>query len=970
MFLKRMELQGFKSFADKTSITFDSDIIGIVGPNGCGKSNITDAIRWVLGEQSVKSLRGSNMSDVIFNGANQRTAVNLAEVTLVFDNTNHLFKLPYEEVAITRRLHRINNEGEYFINRTPCRRKDIIDLIMDTGLGRDSLSIITQGNISAFAEAKPEERRALFEEAAGVAKYQKRKMESLGKLSKTQDNLTRLDDILIELKHQIEPLQQQAEKAIVYLEKKAKLEVLEVSVLVEEIEFFNEQLKEIEAQLMELKTNKILHEKSILATEDTLESLRQEVRVLDEQTFHAQQEYTKVNEEIRLLEIQKIEVDEKRKYQLSMESLEHRMQQLQLMMNEAKFEYEDRKQRVMDIEQDIKFCKEESMQLENNLQQLNKQYSIQSTRLQKLYNKKEVLDQAMKQPYAHQHTIQTVLDARIQGIYGVVSSILTAIEGYELAISHTLGSANYHIVSVDEKSARDAIQYLKKNQSGRATFLPLTVLKKRFVSQEHLQLLQSCSGYLGVASSFVTCDICFELVKESLCGNVLIVDTLEHANIIAKLLKYQYKIVTLDGDVVNRGGSMTGGSSKVLQTPITIKKDLASIELKIERLQHIVEEENMQIQKLQHQRQQHQTKLVQQQIALAKLEPILQVKQAKYEKLKIEYEQLDPQQHSEQGPVDHLVIRLSELHKEIDQINMQIKQYREQRMIASSQLEDTEVLLRDERKALSIIQEQQRHAEIQQAKLETKLDTILDRLRVAYEMTYTFAKTKKIAIDMEVAKKDVAKLRQEIAALGNVNVDAIQEVEEVSNRYIFLQSQKDELLYAKDKILQAIDEMDEQMKIQFMDMFHKINHELKDVFRSLFGGGKANLFLTDPDDILHSGIDIEVQPPGKTVQNLKLFSGGEKSLIAISVLFSILLARTIPLCVFDEVEAALDQANVERFAKYLGRFRSKSQFIVVTHRPGTMAQCDALYGVTMQQSGVSKVLNVQLQEAMRYIKKG
>ena len=316
------------------------------------------------------------------------------------------------------------------------------------------------------------------------------------------------------------------------------------------------------------------------------------------------------------------------------------------------------------------------------------------------------------------------------------------------------------------------------------------------------------------------------------------------------------------------------------------------------------------------------------------------------------------------------MIRLSELHKEIDQINMQIKQYREQRMIASSQLEETEILLRDERKALSMIQEQQRHAEIQQAKLETKLDTILDRLRVAYEMTYTFAKTKKIAIDMEVAKKDVAKLRQEIAALGNVNVDAIQEVEEVSNRYIFLQSQKDELLYAKDKILQAIDEMDEQMKIQFMDMFHKINHELKDVFRSLFGGGKANLFLTDPDDILHSGIDIEVQPPGKTVQNLKLFSGGEKSLIAISVLFSILLARTIPLCVFDEVEAALDQANVERFAKYLGRFRSKSQFIVVTHRPGTMAQCDALYGVTMQQSGVSKVLNVQLQEAMRYIKKG
>ena len=970
MFLKRMELQGFKSFADKTTITFESDIIGIVGPNGCGKSNITDAIRWVLGEQSVKSLRGSNMSDVIFNGANQRAAVNLAEVTLVFDNTKHLFKLPYDEVVITRRLHRMNNEGEYFINRIPCRRKDIIDLIMDTGLGRDSLSIITQGNIAAFAEAKPEERRALFEEAAGVAKYQKRKMESLNKLSKTQDNLTRLEDILIELKHQIEPLKKQAEKAKIYQEKKAKLEVLEVSVLVEEVDVLNEELQELETQLIDLKKDKILHEKQVLVTEDTLDSLRQQIHLLDEQLFHSQQEYTKVNEEIRLLEIQKIEVDEKRKYQLSMESLEQRSKQLQMMMNEAKFEYENRKQRVMDIEQDIHFCKEELLDLDSKLQLLSKQNSSQSTTLQKLYNKKEVLEQAMKQPYAHQHTIQTILDAKIEGICGIVSSILTAKEGYELAIIHTLGSANYHIVSTDEKSARNAIHFLKKNQSGRATFLPLTVLKKRYVLHEHLQLLQSCSGYLGIASSFITCDACFELVKDSLCGNVLIVDTLEHANVIARLLKYQYKIVTLDGDVVNRGGSMTGGSSKTFQTPISIKKDLASIELKIDRLQGVVEAEHAQIQKLQQQRQQQHTKLVQQQIALAKLEPILQVKQVKYEKLKIEYEQLNPQKHNEQGPIEQFVIRISELHKTIDEMNMQMKQLREERLNASSKLEEAQVVLRNERKILSTIQEQQRLSEIKQAKLDTKLEAILERLRVAYEMTYTFAKTKKIAIDMDIAKKDVMKLRHEISALGNVNIDAIQEVEEVMNRYTFLQSQKDELLYAKNKILQAIDEMDEQMKIQFMDMFHKINHELKAVFQSLFGGGKAHLFLTDPDDILHSGIDIEVQPPGKKVQNLKLFSGGEKSLIAISVLFSILLARTIPLCVFDEVEAALDQANVERFAKYLGRFRSKSQFIVVTHRPGTMAQCDALYGVTMQQSGVSKILNVQLQEAMHYVKKG
>lgn len=968
MFLKRMELQGFKSFADKTIITFDSDVIGIVGPNGCGKSNINDAIRWVLGEQSAKSLRGSSMSDVIFNGANNRKAVNLAEVTLVFDNSKHILHLPYEEVEITRRLHRLHNEGEYFINRTPCRRKDVLDLVMDTGLGRDSLSIITQGNISAFAEAKPEERRALFEEAAGVAKYKKRKTESLNKLSRTKDNLARVDDILIELEKQITPLQKQAEKAKQFQEKKTQLESLEVSVLVDEIDTLTNKLKAIEQKLFDEDTLKVMNQGTLRKEEEQIESLRQNIKQLDERIYTLQQDYTQLSHDAHILEKQRIEIEEKRKYTMSIQDVKERWKELHIMMQEAKYEYEDRQQRVASLEKQLKSCKTKLYDITQQHQTVSKEQALQQTKLQKLYNRRDVVNNAIKQPFLHQHALQAVLDAKLDGVYGAVSSLLQAQEGYEVAISHTLSSAVYHIVTTDEKSARHAIAYLKKNQSGRATFLPLTVLKQRYVRKEHLQILESCSGYLGIATSFVHCDENFEKVKEVLCGNVLIVNNLENANTIARMLNYQYKIVTVDGDVVNRGGSMSGGISKSMQTPFTLKNDLHSLDEQITGIESLVEEGKTKVLQLQHQQQQIQSTIVQNQIALAKLEPILQVKQAKYERLRAEYEELAPlQEEALQEPITDTIVRLSDMQKQLDDVNLSLKSCREQRYQTAEELEQKESLLRDLRKDIAQIQEQIHTLTIQQTKYETKLDHALDRLRITYEMTYSFAKNKKIDVDMAIARREVIRLRQEISALGNVNLDALEEVEKVRERYTFLNEQKEELLYAKDQILQAISEMDGQMETQFLEMFQKINDELNEVFRSLFGGGKANLFLVNPNDILQSGIDIDVQPPGKTVQNIRLFSGGEKSLIAICVLFSILLARTVPLCIFDEVEAALDQANVERFAKYLGRFRSKSQFIIVTHRPGTMAQCDALYGVTMQQSGVSKLLKVQLQDALQYI---
>lgn len=971
MFLKRIELQGFKSFADKSVISFDSDVIGIVGPNGCGKSNINDAIRWVLGEQSVKSLRGNSMSDVIFNGSTQRKPVNMAEVTLVFDNSKHVLNVEYEEVEVTRRLHRQSGEGEYFINRTPCRLKDILNLVMDTGLGRDSLSIISQGNISAFADAKPEERRALFEEAAGVAKYKKRKNESLGKLNRTQDNLSRLEDIIVELERQVNPLKRQAKKAEVYKEKKAELEKVEISVLVDEIEKLNKEIEALKQKAFDLETKKAMCETTI-AVEDTKNSeLRSEMYQLDREINKLQERFAKLTEDSRVLEARKIEMDEKRKYAIEFANSAEKAKELKAMMEEAHYEYEDRKKRAQSLETDLALYKEQSANLEHDISYCTQETAQANAILNRLQNRKDVLENLARQPFNHQQAVKSILDANLNGILGVVSQIFKPRANYETAISNALGGAMYHIVSKDEASARHAIGFLKKNKSGRATFLPLTVIKPRAMNNEHRILAENSKGFLGVASDFVENEERFCDLRDSLLGNVVIVDQLINANEIAKVLRYQYRIVTLDGDIVNRGGSMTGGQGKNNTTPLTIQKELTSLLQSLDGQLLKVEGLQSQLSSLQARKDRVSSDIVQLQISLAQLDPIVKAKWAKYERLKTDYEQIAPKDEEMQQELmdDDIVVRLSRLHSEIDEISSQMKSKRERRMKAGSEVERKDTQIRQLRRDLNILQNDEREVEVQQAKAETRLETALERLSSTYEMTFTYAQEQKVEMDMEEARKKVAILRQEISSLGNVNLDAPQEYAEISERFEFLSKQKEDLLKAKDKILSAIDEMDEIMIKQFTEMFEKINSELNDVFRSLFGGGKARLFMVDPEDVLNTGIDIDVQPPGKTVQNIRLFSGGEKSLIAICVLFSILKARTMPLCIFDEVEAALDQANVERFAKYISKFRGESQFIVVTHRPGTMAQCDALYGVTMQQNGVSQLLKVKLQDAIHMIDK-
>lgn len=972
MFLKRIELQGFKSFADKTVIQFDQDITGIVGPNGCGKSNVNDAIRWVLGEQSVKSLRsGTNMSDIIFSGSEYRKPVNMARVTLVFDNSTRVFDSDFDEIEITRQILRANNEASYFINKTPCRLKDINDLVMDTGLGKDSLSIITQGNISSFADAKPEDRRSLFEEAAGVAKYKKRKKISLSKLEQTKENLDRLQDILDELERQIGPLEKQAKKAEKYISLREKLSKIEISVLVEDIDQYNEKINQINKELFDIQAMHTSENAELLKQETRLESIRKEMYALDKQINELQGKYTKAMEENYQLERRKIEQDEKRKYMLKVADKKARQKEIQAMLEEARFEYQDRHQRLMQTQQDLNNRRNIVNDLKTKISKARYESDQANNILTQLQNRRQVLENMMKQPFAHQQGVRSVMQAKnsLSGVYGVVSELLIAHADKALAVNAALGGSIYQIITKNEADARNAISFLKRNRSGRATFLPLSVCHPRKMNEQVITIASTSPGFLGFASECVDCKEIFDPVKERLLGNVIVVDTLQNANETAKRLRYAYKIVTLDGDIVHTGGSMTGGVTKNQSTPVTMRQELDTINSKIEgqkiKADSCLNETDILTQKLQKEK----DAIVTLQIELAKLENIYATKKAKYDSILAEYQELgvDIEENAELAQ-DDLVVQMSKMHAVLDSLSLEIQSLRQSRFDKGNDAEQLENQIRLVRREMNSKQSQIHNYEMEIVKVKTQLENALNRLSTDYEMTYEYALTKKEDVEIESAKEEVIQLRQSISHLGNVNLDAPNEYKEVKERFDFMTSQKEDLEKASQQILAAIDEMDQTMISQFTDMFNKINAELDGVFKAMFGGGRASLSMVDPDDVLNTGIDIDVQPPGKMVKNIQTFSGGEKALIAISVLFAILKARTMPLCIFDEVEAALDQANVERFARYLSHYRGQSQFIAVTHRPGTMEQCDTLYGVTMQKDGVSKVLKVQLKDAVHIAK--
>lgn len=969
MFLKRIEMQGFKSFAEKVVINFDKSITGIVGPNGCGKSNITDAIRWVLGEQSAKSLRGSSMSDVIFSGSADRKQMNLAEVTLVFNNENKFLNSEFNEVEITRRIHRENSEGEYFINKTPVRLKDIQELIMDTGIGRDSLSMISQGNISSFAEARPVDRRALFEEAAGVSKYKKRKIESLSKLSRTQENLERVQDILSELERQVKPLKRAKDKALKYRDLRERLEKIEIAVLVSDITFFNDKLESLNEDLEKFQSDYAVFETSVNVHELKISESRSELRVIDREINELQNGILDVVSEIQVLETRRVEIDEKRKYLLESGSNEIKIQQLRSLLSEAKFEYDDRLARHKEISIEVEQL---NQQLDATLDKhIKHNQSLNETNLvlRRLNSRQDVIKTMLEQPFRQQQGVNAILKAKnsIVGVHDVLANIIEVDDGFEQAISTALGGSMYFIVVEDERSSRDAINFLKANKSGRATFLPLSVIKPRFIRDQDEIILNNTEGYLGLGSHFIKNEEKFDNVVDSFLNNTVIADTLINAQELAKRLQYRYKVVTLEGEIINAGGSQTGGTSKDNFSPLTMQKELDKLEEDIIKNNEILQKYTNVANTIENTKLNIEASLMNNRISLAQLEPVIEAKRAKYERLQNELEVLSPNDsnNSEEDITfsDELIKLLNESYLKRDEMNILIKSKNNEKYQISNEIERREVQIRQIKVQYKDTLENLNEFKLNIVKAESKIDNDLQRLASEYQLTYEKAKQDYESSDYSNERSEVSTLRREIEDLGNVNMSAPEEYAEISERFDFIKHQYEDLVGSRDKLLTVIDEMDEVMTLEFEEMFHKINDELQDVFKKLFGGGTANLILENPDDLLNTGIDIDVQPPGKSVQNIRLFSGGEKALIAISVLFAILKARPVPLCIFDEVEAALDQANVERFSNYLNEFSKDTQFIVVTHRPGTMSKVDVLYGVTMPLQGVSQMLKVELKEA-------
>ncbi|MGM0886634.1 MAG: chromosome segregation protein SMC [Bacillota bacterium] len=1185
MFLKRLDVVGFKSFAEKISIDFVPGVTAVVGPNGSGKSNVTDAVRWVLGEQSAKSLRGAKMEDIIFSGSDTRKALNFAEVSLTLDNETNSLPIDFHEVSVTRRVYR-SGESEFFINNQGCRLKDIIDLFMDSGLGREAFSIISQGKVEEILSSKAEERRVIFEEAAGVLKYKTRKRKAESKLTETQDNLNRVHDILHELEGQVEPLKIQSSLAKEFLAKKDELEQIEVALTVYEIEELYEkweklsqelekhnemeqqmagQLQDREAHLKKLRDSLATLETSInglqeilLNASEELEKLEGRKEVLKERKKNAVQNKSQLEKAIVEGEaaVERLSLQKERETEILhalnlevkgiSETLHEKQKSLGLfnsdieaLIEAKKSDYiewlnkqasaknekqyllqqlaqQEHKNAKLDMENekfltermDITAKKMEYSQLMDNMtkqleehvtyfrNQQNKlnaakdTYQKQETTLYKAYqflqqakSRKELLEE-MEDDYAgFFQGVKEVLKAKetLRGIEGAVAELIKVPKEYETAIETALGGAMQHIVVEREEHAREAISFLKKNRYGRATFLPLSVIKAREISANQLSMLKSHSAFVGTGSSLIQYDDRHAAIAENLLGTVIITTDLKGANDLAKMMQHRFRFVTLEGDIVNPGGSMTGGALKQKTTSLLSRKTeleelqqkLAAMEVKTNQLEKQVKQLKVDVgvqeQTLEQTRKTGERLRLQEQTLKGELREVelqernvnerlhlydldknsyleeQQQKTARLEELeellescKSEIEGLDrlisemtEQKQSQQSSKESLAEETNELRVMLASKRGQLQNQKEKMERIESDLskessrlaenkddlglltnemtdsssgeesledmaqqklldkngaiegitikkqEKNELLMEVETLELSLKEENRlyrgiveviKDEEVKLTRLDVELENRLDHLREEYTLSFEGAKEQyPLMMPADEAQKRVKLIKLAIEELGTVNLGAIDEYARVAERYEFLLSQKEDLQQAKDTLFQVIDEMDDEMKRRFADTFYSIRKEFEQVFKALFGGGRAELKLTNPDDLLNTGVDIIAQPPGKKLQNLSLLSGGERALTAIALLFSILKVRPVPFCILDEVEAALDEANVVRFSQFLRKFSRETQFIVITHRKGTMEEADVLYGITMQESGVSKLVSVRMEESENFM---
>lgn len=1185
MFLKCIEMQGFKSFADKINLHFNKGMTAVVGPNGSGKSNISDAVRWVLGEQSAKSLRGSKMEDVIFAGTQHRKPLGFAQVSLIIDNSDKSIPLEYSEVTVSRRVYR-SGESEYLINKTACRLKDIHELFLNTGVGKEGYSIIGQGRIDEILSTRSGDRRAIFEEAAGIMKYKVRKIEAERKLESTKQNLLRIEDIVIELESQLEPLRDQAEKARKYLELSSELKELEVSLYLENIGKSQEKIDEIDVlfsgvqqniqeendrlekkkqenrekteKLDKLKKGLDLLKEELFGLDKSTEHLKNQIRINEEKINHIESSNTNASEDIKGIKerIQAMDTDiEKRNKRLvtltrdqenfsqMLQEAEEKLGAIIARLDEGERRIEMMKQEVMDKLDDLSESRTRlnslknereafisrkqkvdneiqktildrdrgSMQMEeaqnvlrvnkealslkkdavktyeNTLQAGKKQLELLRgeqnrglAELQTAKSRRKVLIDMENSLEGYSHSVKAVLKACRQnrdfgnGIAGALAQLIHVRERFETAIEVALGGALQNIVTKDEYTAKDAIQYLKANRLGRATFLPITSVKPRELDEGTQKRLANEKGYLGVASGMIDCSAEYRGIISNLLGRTVIAQTIDDGIAISRKYGYGFRIVTLDGEVLNPGGSMTGGSqpsksSSLLSRNRTIRELEEKIEAFNQRQTQLeakckeeaekLNEMEEHIRLLQKEQQELELTVLREEHRVMGIQDNINGFAARQEMLEAEKNELANNILSCDGDIQEAEKRLTSIEKtisdlkatieehqlqnkaeqasrdavhtdindykvsvnsiieSIEQTNEAIEHLNEEKMLLveniQKRIEDkarnkermetlhsenlnltqriqgqNEVMtgknlkiesLQEEVNALEeevsgmvdaissfsdtirLLQDEYGKLEVRKAKLTTELEALQNRLWDEYELTFgTAAEYKKEIHNIRQTQARINELKASIREIGPVNVSAIEDYSKTKERFHFLSTQKEDLEKSQEKLNRVIHEMLSIMRKQFMEEFQRINRNFNEVFRELFDGGRAEVVLEDPEDVLESGIDIIAQPPGKKLQNMLLLSGGERAMTAIAILFAILKLRPAPFCILDEIEAALDDSNVYKFADYIRKFTKTTQFIVITHRKGTMECSDALYGVTMQEYGVSSVISLKL----------
>ena len=1173
MYLKEIEIQGFKSFADKTKVVFDQGVTAVVGPNGSGKSNITESLRWALGESSVKSLRGGKMPDVIFAGTESRKPLNYASVVVTLDNNDGFIKDAGQEIRVERHIYR-SGDSEYKIDGKKVRLRDIHDLFLDTGLGRDSFSIISQGKVEEIFNSKPEERRAIFEEAAGVLKYKTRRKETESKLQQTQDNLDRLEDIIYELDNQIKPLEKQAENARKFLDLEGQRKAIYLDVLVAQIKENKAELDSTEeelAQVQELLTSYYQKREKLEEENQNLKKQRQDLQAEMAKDQGSLMDLTSLISDLeRKLALSKLESEQvalnQQEAQVRLATLEDKRNSLSkeksdkesslalleenLVQNNQKLnrleaellafsddpdqmiellrerfvallqEEADVSNQLTRIENELENSRQLSQKQADQLEKLKEQlatakekasqqkadletakeqvqklladyqaiakeqeeqkssYQAQQSqlfdRLDNLKNKQaraQSLENILRNHSNFYAGVKSVLQekARLGGIIGAVSEHLTFDVHYQTALEIALGASGQHIIVEDEHAATRAIDFLKRTRAGRATFLPLTTIKARTISSQNQDAIAASPGFLGMADELVTFDKRLEAIFKNLLATTAIFDTVEHAREAARQVRYQVRMVTLDGTELRTGGSYAGGANRQ-NNSIFIKPELEQLQKEIAEEEASLRTDEASLKNLQDEMvsltesleaiksQGEQARIQEQGLSLAYQQTSQQVEeletlwklqeeevdrlsdgdwqadkekcqerlttiasekqnleteieeiksnknaiQERYQNLQEELAQARLLKTELQGQKRYEVADIERLGKELD--NLDIEQEEIQRLLQEKvnnlekvdtellsqqveeaktqktnlqqglirkqfELDDIEGQLDDIASHLDQVRQQNEEWIRKQTRAEAKKEKVSERLRHLqsqltdqYQISYTEALEKSHELEnLNLAEQEVKDLEKAIRSLGPVNIEAIDQYEEVHNRLDFLNSQRDDILSAKNLLLDTITEMNDEVKERFKTTFEAIRESFKVTFKQMFGGGQADLILTE-GDLLTAGVEISVQPPGKKIQSLNLMSGGEKALSALALLFSIIRVKTIPFVILDEVEAALDEANVKRFGDYLNRFDKDSQFIVVTHRKGTMAAADSIYGVTMQESGVSKIVSVKLKD--------